>query len=113
MLPWKRYQVAIILQMFVFVLNGYLCTCMHAQDERPFTAEEESKLQGALRLEAKELELVLDATTFILQQAAYHLTKPSLLKTHLLAIDLDEEKVHACVLCGTCDGCDGCACVCV
>ncbi len=63
------------------------------QDERAFSTEEEGKLQGALRLEAKELELVLDTTTFILQQAAYHLAKPLLLKTHLQAIELDEEKV--------------------
>ena len=49
----------------------------------------------ALRLDAKDLELVLDATTFILQQAAYHLAKPALLKSHLQGIELDEDKVFA------------------
>ncbi len=63
------------------------------QEQRPFTSEEETKLQGALRLGPKELELVLDTTTFIFQQAAYHLAKPALLRTHLQSIELDEEKV--------------------
>lgn len=55
--------------------------------------EEEEKLQGALQLDPKELELVIDTTTFILQQAAYHLAKPTVLRTHLSAIGLEEEKV--------------------
>ena len=41
------------------------------QDERAFSAEEEEKLQAALQLEAKDLELVLDTTSFILQQVWY------------------------------------------
>lgn len=56
--------------------------------------EEEEKLHGALQLDPKELELVIDTTTFVLQQAAYHLAKPSLLKTQLAAIGLQEEKVR-------------------
>ena len=44
-------------------------------------------------LEAKDLELVVETTMFIFQQAAYHLAKPALLKTHLGNIALDEEKV--------------------
>lgn len=64
------------------------------QNDRAFTAEEEEKLQGALQLEPRDLELVIDTTTFILQQAAYHLAKPSLLKTQLAAIGLEEEKVR-------------------
>lgn len=67
---------------------------VHVKEERAFTGEEEEKLQSALQLDAKELELVLDTTTFILQQAAYHLSKPSILKTHLLNIGVDEEKVQ-------------------
>lgn len=63
------------------------------QSERAFTADEEEKLQGALQLEPKELELVINTTTFILQQAAYHLAKPTVLKTHLASIGLEEEKV--------------------
>jgi len=66
------------------------------QDERAFSAEEEEKLQAALQLEAKDLELVLDTTSFILQQAAYHLAKPSVLGQHLQNIGLEEDKVHSC-----------------
>lgn len=74
-----------------FVLLLSLRACV--QDERPFSAEEEEKLQGALGLEAKDLELVIDTTTFIFQQAAYHMAKPAQLKTHLTNITLDEDKV--------------------
>lgn len=47
-----------------------------------------------MQLDPKDLELVIDTTTFILQQAAYHLAKPSLLKSQLAAIGLAEEKVR-------------------
>lgn len=67
---------------------------LHLKNEKVFTAEEEEKLQGALQLDARELELVINTTTFILQQAAYHIAKPSLLKTQLAAIGLEEEKVQ-------------------
>lgn len=45
----------------------------YVQDERAFTPEEEEKLQVALHLEARELELVLDTSSFILQQVALSL----------------------------------------
>ena len=64
------------------------------QSERAFTADEEEKLQGALQLDPKDLDLVINTTTFILQQAAYHLAKPAVLKTQLAAIGLEEEKVR-------------------
>ena len=44
-------------------------------------------------LEAKDLELVIETTTFIFQQAAYHLAKPAQLKAHLTNIALDDDKV--------------------
>ncbi|XP_064390371.1 COMM domain-containing protein 10-like [Halichondria panicea] len=77
---------------------------VHLKEQRTFTPEEETKLQGALRLEPKDLELVLDTTTFIFQQAAYHLAKPALLKTHLQSIELDEEKVQVFVQAWTSQG---------
>ncbi len=66
---------------------------MVLQSEKAFTADEEEKLQGALQLDPKELELVINTTTFILQQAAYHLVKPAVLKTQLAALGMEEEKV--------------------
>lgn len=51
-------------------LLSFSHVCTH-QDERAFSAEEEEKLQAALQLEAKDLELVLDTTSFILQQVQY------------------------------------------
>jgi len=51
---------------------SHMHTLTHThQDERAFSAEEEEKLQAALQLEAKDLELVLDTTSFILQQVQY------------------------------------------
>lgn len=67
---------------------------LHLKNAKVFTSEEEEKLQGALQLDPKELELVINTTTFILQQAAYHLAKPSLLKSQLAAIGLAEEKIQ-------------------
>ena len=39
-----------------------------SQDDQPFSEEEKEKLQGALQLEPRDIELVLDTTSFILQQ---------------------------------------------
>ncbi|XP_065910643.1 COMM domain-containing protein 10-like [Dysidea avara] len=66
---------------------------LHLKDERAFSTEEEQKLQAALELEAKDLELVLDTIAFILEQAAYHLAKPSLLGQQLKEAGLNEDKV--------------------
>ena len=38
------------------------------QDEQPFSEDEREKLQSALQLDPSNLDLVLDTTTFILQQ---------------------------------------------
>lgn len=63
------------------------------QDEPAFNAEEQEKLLLALKLDPRGLELVLETTTFILQQTAYHIAKPAVLKEHLQNIGLNEEKV--------------------
>ena len=63
------------------------------QGERAFSAEEEERLQPALGLDTRQLSLVLDTVTFVLQQAAYHLAKPALLSQHLLRLGLSEEMV--------------------
>lgn len=66
---------------------------LHLKDERAFSAEEEQKLQIALELDIKDLDLVLDTTAFILEQAAYHLAKPAVLGQQLKEVGLDEDKV--------------------
>ncbi|XP_071476077.1 COMM domain-containing protein 10-like [Diadema antillarum] len=65
---------------------------LHLRDEHSFTEDEEEKLEGALDLERSELELVLETTAFILEQAAYHLAKPGVLSQQLQSIHLSEEK---------------------
>ena len=84
-----------------------------SQDDQPFSEEEKEKLQGALQLEPRDIELVLDTTSFILQQvsapspvavlitlytphiqAAYHLAKPAVLKQQLQNIGFTDDKVQ-------------------
>ncbi|XP_066994421.2 COMM domain-containing protein 10 [Anabrus simplex] len=64
-------------------------------NEKPFTTEEEEKLQTSLELDKRELKLLLDSTTFIIEQAAYHMTKPAVFHRHLQdSLKLNEEKVE-------------------
>jgi hypothetical protein len=67
---------------------------LHLKDEPAFSPEEIEKLPAALKLEPKDVELVLDTSTFIMQQAAYHLAKPAVLSQHLQKIGLEEEKIQ-------------------
>jgi len=64
-----------------------------------FTAEEEERLQSAFDLEAKELELIITTSIFILQQAAYHLVKATTLRPQLASLGLDEDKVRMAARC--------------
>lgn len=67
-----------------------------ATNEKAFSSEEEEKLQVSLGLEKEDLKLLLESTTFIIEQAAYYVTKPAVLKCHLLdTLKLDEDKADA------------------
>ncbi|KAJ9578575.1 hypothetical protein L9F63_005203 [Diploptera punctata] len=64
--------------------------------EKAFTNEEEEKLQVSLGLEKQDLKLLMESATFIIEQAAYYLTKPAVLKHHLLdLLKLHEDKADA------------------
>nr|CAD7457998.1 unnamed protein product [Timema tahoe] len=66
--------------------------------EKPFTEAELNKLQTSLSLDRQELKLLLDSITFIIDQAAYHMTKPGVLHRQLLdVLKLDEDKAEALV----------------
>ncbi|XP_063050382.1 COMM domain-containing protein 10 [Engraulis encrasicolus] len=65
---------------------------LHLKTERPFSEEEEEKLQSALALEKPALTLVLETISFILEQAVYHNTKPAALKQQLEAVGMDSDK---------------------
>lgn len=41
---------------------------LHLKDDRPFSEEEEEKLQSAFKLNSKDLTLVLESSEFFLQQ---------------------------------------------
>lgn len=73
---------------------GRIIPQLHLKEESAFSPEEIEKLPAALKLEPKDVELVLDTATFILQQAAYHLAKPAVLGQQLQKIGLEEDKIQ-------------------
>uniref|UniRef100_A0A1A8CJA2 COMM domain containing 10 n=1 Tax=Nothobranchius kadleci TaxID=1051664 RepID=A0A1A8CJA2_NOTKA len=67
---------------------------LHLKGERTFSEEEEQKLQAALSLDKRALNLVLETSAFILEQAAYHNIKPAALQQQLEVIHLNTEKAE-------------------
>ncbi|KAM7415971.1 hypothetical protein PAMA_018171 [Pampus argenteus] len=67
---------------------------LHLKGERTFSEEEEQKLQTALSLDKQALDLVLETTAFILEQAVYHNVKPASLQQQLEAVHLDPDKAE-------------------
>ncbi|XP_021235788.1 COMM domain-containing protein 10 isoform X1 [Numida meleagris] len=68
---------------------------LHLKAETSFSEEEEEKLQIAFSLEKQDLHLVLEAISFILEQAVYHNLKPASLQQQLQSIHLDQDKAEA------------------
>ncbi|XP_071793859.1 COMM domain-containing protein 10-like [Asterias amurensis] len=77
---------------------------LHLRDEHSFSEEEQEKLQVALGLEGNDLQLVLETTAFILEQAAYHIAKPTVLAQQLQTLGLEEDKVSVFVKAWTSSG---------
>ncbi|XP_014851398.1 PREDICTED: COMM domain-containing protein 10 [Poecilia mexicana] len=67
---------------------------LHVKGERTFSEEEEQKLQAALTLDKHALNLVLETTAFILEQAVYHSIKPASLQQQLEEIHLNSDKAE-------------------
>ncbi|XP_017267646.1 COMM domain-containing protein 10 [Kryptolebias marmoratus] len=67
---------------------------LHLKEERTFSEEEEQKLQAALSLDKHALNLVLETSAFILEQAVYHNIKPASLQQQLEVIHLNPEKAE-------------------
>lgn len=65
------------------------------QVARLFTAEEEKQLQTMLGLSAGDLATVLNACTFIFEQAGHHALKPAALRSHLERTGLSADHVRA------------------
>ncbi|XP_049776477.1 COMM domain-containing protein 10-like [Schistocerca cancellata] len=62
-------------------------------DKKPFTEEEQEKLEVSLALDKDDLKLLIESSTLILQQAAYHMMKPTVLQQQLHdVLGLKEEK---------------------
>lgn len=67
------------------------------KDERSFSEEEEQKLERAFSCDAQEVALLLESLSFILEQAAFHMAKPQVLRTQLTHLGLEESKVQCMV----------------
>ncbi|KAM6931367.1 COMM domain-containing protein 10 [Xenentodon cancila] len=67
---------------------------LHLKGERTFSEEEEQKLQTALSLDKHALNLVLETSAFILEQAVYHNAKPASLQQQLQAVHLSPDKAE-------------------
>ncbi|XP_026855552.1 COMM domain-containing protein 10 isoform X1 [Electrophorus electricus] len=68
---------------------------LHLKGERSFSEDEEQKLQTALALEKQALHLVLETTSFLLEQAVYHNVKLPSLKQQLENIHVSPDKAEA------------------
>ncbi|XP_066500617.1 COMM domain-containing protein 10 [Hoplias malabaricus] len=68
---------------------------LHLKEERSFSEDEEQKLQTALALEKQALHLVLETTSFILEQAVYHNIKLASFKQQLENIHVAPDKAEA------------------
>ncbi|CAN9513084.1 unnamed protein product [Ophioblennius macclurei] len=67
---------------------------LHLKGERTFSEEEEQKLQAALSLDKNALNLVLETSAFMLEQAVYHNIKPASLQQQLELLHLNSDKVE-------------------
>ncbi|XP_028270312.1 COMM domain-containing protein 10 [Parambassis ranga] len=67
---------------------------LHLKGERTFSEEEEQKLQAALSLDKHALNLVLETSAFILEQAVYHNVKPASLQQQLEVLHLHPDKAE-------------------
>ncbi|XP_060738174.1 COMM domain-containing protein 10 [Tachysurus vachellii] len=68
---------------------------LHLKGERSFSDDEEQKLQTALALEKQALQLVLETSSFLLEQAVYHNIKPASLKQQLENLHIAPDKAEA------------------
>ncbi|XP_061881519.1 COMM domain-containing protein 10 [Entelurus aequoreus] len=67
---------------------------LHLKGEKTFSEEEEQKLLSALSLDKQSLNLVLETSAFILEQALYHNIKPASLQKQLQAIHVNPVKAE-------------------
>lgn len=59
-----------------------------------FSEEEELQLRELLRLSAQDLRTVLDAATYVFEQAGYHSLKPDVLRRQLAEAGMAEAQVR-------------------
>ncbi|XP_053480975.1 COMM domain-containing protein 10 isoform X1 [Ictalurus furcatus] len=77
------------------VKGGRFWHCCNEVGERSFSEDEEQKLQSALALEKQALHLVLETSSFLLEQAVHHNIKPASLKQQLENIHIAPDKAEA------------------
>ncbi|XP_068207728.1 COMM domain-containing protein 10-like [Palaemon carinicauda] len=76
--------------------NGLLnriCTAFISNRLQVFTEEEEEKLSSSLAITQDQTKLLIKTVIHIIQQAAHGMVRPALLKDHLLAAGISQDKV--------------------
>jgi len=63
---------------------------LHLKDEKPFTVEEEEQLRDVFNITANDVDAVLDATSFIFEQAAYYSIGAQEFASQLQKINLEQ-----------------------
>jgi hypothetical protein len=79
------------------VVVGRLCKAIGgktANEVTVFSDSERTELLEHLRLSSSELETLLGACSFILEQSAYHLVKPADLSSQLQLLGMSEPQVN-------------------
>lgn len=79
----------------LFRLLSRILQKLHLKGERSFSEEEEHKLQTALALEKQALHLVLETSSFLLEQAVHHNIKPASLKQQLENIHIAPDQAES------------------
>ncbi|XP_066951345.1 COMM domain-containing protein 10 isoform X1 [Macrobrachium rosenbergii] len=76
-------------------INGLLtriCSALISNRSQVFTEEEEEKLSASLVITRDQTQLLIKTIIHIIQQAAHGMVRPALLKEHLLAAGISQDK---------------------
>jgi len=96
----KRFQAAVELINRVDSkkfprLASTLLSQLQAKAKRTFSEEEEAQLCALFSFTQEQLDTVLDACTYIFEQAAYHNLKPERLTAYLVQAKLEQSQAEA------------------
>jgi len=77
------------------LLLSRIVKTLHLKNEKPFSDSEKQQLKNVLKLNENEVDVLIEACSFIFEQSAYYNLQPSSLQTHLEKAALKPEQVSA------------------